>query len=103
MERLQAWLVEKELAEAEAVAEAFKDPQVTEYVSRRLQYEIFNGLFSLDDGHRVLSIVDNQIQAALGMFDDAANLLLRRQALKAPTDAGDALAQATEALAKTNG
>jgi carboxyl-terminal processing protease len=81
---LREYLVrEKHLEQAE-VDEAFVDESVLTYVRSRLRFEIFNGVFGLEDGHRALAEVDNQIQAAFGYFDEAGDLLVRRDAIESP-------------------
>jgi carboxyl-terminal processing protease len=80
-------LREKMLDEKE-LDEAFADEAVLAYVRARLRFEIFNGVFGLDDGHRALAEVDSQIQAAFEYFDEADDLLVRRAALDQPESGG---------------
>ena len=81
---LREYLVrEKHLEQAE-VDEAFADESLLAYVRGRLRFEIFTGAFGLEEGHRALAEVDNQIQAAFSYFDEAGDLLVRRDALDRP-------------------
>lgn len=77
-DELGAWLIEEEYAEADKVEEAFADPQVRAYVTARMRFEIFNTRFGLEAGHRAYTAIDNQIQAAIELFEEAENLLARR-------------------------
>ena len=80
---LKDFLVEREYADREEVEKAFEDPGVVEYTKYRLQLEIFNTVFSLEEGHRAFSNVDTQIQAAYDLFEEASELLERRKKLEA--------------------
>jgi carboxyl-terminal processing protease len=78
---LREYVLREEHLDETEVAEAFVDPQVLSYVRARLRFEIFTGTFGLDEGHRALAEVDQQIQAAFDHFDEANDLLVRRAAL----------------------
>ncbi len=80
MAKLQKWLAEEGYASAEEAREAFADPVINRYLKHRVRFEIFNTVFGLEDGHRALSEVDNQLQAAFTYFDEAADLLSQRRA-----------------------
>jgi carboxyl-terminal processing protease len=76
------FLVREEFGNREEVAEALADPKVSDYSRHRMRFEMFNGRFGLEAGHRALSVADNQIQTALGLFGLAADLLDQRHAIK---------------------
>ena len=80
-DELSSWLAENDYASPEEIAEAFADDEVVEYTTHRLRFEVFNSEFGLEAGHRALIVVDNQIAEANDLFEDAAALLTRRQAL----------------------
>jgi carboxyl-terminal processing protease len=79
----RTWIVEQEHAEKEEVEEAFADPDVVRYVRNRIRYEIFNSLFGLEEGHQALSELDDQIQQAFVLFEQATALLEQRHGLAA--------------------
>jgi len=81
IEGFEAWIVEQGYAEAEEVAESFADPEVVRYVTNRMRFEIFNSIFGLEEGHQALAVIDEQIVAALDLFDEASELLAQRHGL----------------------
>lgn len=84
-ETLQAfrrWLIQESLAGAEEIDEAFADPETAAYILRHIRAEAFNTAFGQEAWHKILAAGDNQIQAALDLFDRAADLLAQRQGLE---------------------
>jgi carboxyl-terminal processing protease len=84
LDDLRAYVLREKHLDEQEVEEAFADPAVLAYVRSRRRFEIFNGIFGLDDGHRALAEVDNQIQKAYELFDEANDLLVRRASLQQP-------------------
>ncbi|REJ79862.1 MAG: S41 family peptidase [Acidobacteria bacterium] len=83
------FLVREEFGDQDEVAEALADPDVVDYARHRMRFEMFNGRFGLEAGHRALAVADNQIQAALALFDEAAALLEQRRAWKQDESGGE--------------
>ncbi|HVS13099.1 MAG TPA: S41 family peptidase [Thermoanaerobaculia bacterium] len=79
----RTWIVDQGYADADEAARAFADPEVATYVRNRMRYEIFNSLFGLEEGHQALSEIDEQIQKAFALFDEATALLDQRHGLAA--------------------
>ncbi len=75
------WAVERELATAEEIADGFAEPSNREAASRYIVAEVLNAAFGIEARYQVLAEGDSQIQRALELFDDAAELLARRQEL----------------------
>ncbi len=82
LDQFQEWLVRQEIAEPEKVAEMMADEQVREHARRQIHSDIFNAAFGTEAAHRVLARGDLQIQAALELFGEAAELLEERHALR---------------------
>lgn len=82
LEEFEDWLVEEHLGTTEEIRAAFEDEATTAYAVRRIQAEIFNSAFGQDAWHQVLAAGDDQIQRALALFDQARELLVRRQQLE---------------------
>lgn len=83
LEEFRGWLEEKEVATAEEWDEAVADPSVAEDVRRNLHAEIFNATFGIEARYEIIASGDTQIQRALLAFEEATELLARRQALQA--------------------
>ena len=79
MARFAKWLQNEDFGTEEEIQEAFADEAVRNVLETRLRYEVMNTALGLEAGNRVLSTIDNQIQAAYDAFDDAAKLLRDRQ------------------------
>jgi len=73
------WLLQEEIGEPETLNEKIAEER--EYVERQLRAEAYNAVFGQNAWHRTLSEGDPQVQAALGLFDQAAELLNTRQGL----------------------
>ncbi len=76
------WVVSEEIATAEEWDEAMQEPKNRDYAMRQIRAEVFNAAFGQDAWHRALAEGDNQIQTALGLFDEAGDLLTRRHQLR---------------------
>jgi carboxyl-terminal processing protease len=83
LDELRTWLVEEEISTDEEVAEAFEDATTREDTLRFVRAEVFNALWGQDASHRIKAEGDSQIQQALELFDQADELLARRQSLDA--------------------
>jgi carboxyl-terminal processing protease len=83
LDEMRDWLVEEELSTAEEVAEAFEDATTRVDTLRFVRAEVFNALWGQDASHRIKAEGDAQIQRALELFDQADDLLARRQSLDA--------------------
>jgi carboxyl-terminal processing protease len=80
------WLATHSLGTPEEQAAAFADPAVRDFVQRQIHAELLNSAFGLEAGHQVLAGNDRQLQAALGLFTRAAELLdARREQQQART------------------
>lgn len=82
LERFWSWVVEEELATAEELEEALDDPDVARHARVRLRYEIFTTTFGLTEGFKVDAELDNQLDRALELLDEAGDLLDRRLSLE---------------------
>ena len=75
----EAWLEREKVSTKDEVDKAMADEKTREFILRQVRYEMFNGAFGLEAGHRVLAGGDIQVQTALRQFDKAAGLLAQRQ------------------------
>lgn len=76
------WLRENEVVTAADWDETMADPVMAEDVGRYLHAEIFNAAFGIEARYQIIATGDTQIQRALSVFDEAKELLARRQALQ---------------------
>ena len=83
MDEFRAWLNKEKIATTQEVDEAFAKPDVKDYSAMQIRAEVMNGLFGQEARHRVLAEGDKQIQAALGLFEKAADLFAKRENLAA--------------------
>ena len=83
LDELAAWLESEEIATAQEAAEGLADPDNARDAAMRIRSEVMNALYGQDASHRVRSAGDVQIQRALELFDEAEDLLARRQAIEA--------------------
>ncbi len=81
LDEFRAWLLSEEVATAEEIDEAFADDATHRHALTQIHYEIANSRFGVEAGHRVLAASDNQLQRALELFDEAADMLMTREAL----------------------
>ncbi|HVS63381.1 MAG TPA: S41 family peptidase [Thermoanaerobaculia bacterium] len=98
IEDFKGWIVEQGYAEPDEVAKTFDDPEVNRYVSNRMRFEIFNSIFGLEEGHQALAVIDDQIEAALNLFDEASQLLVQRNDLREGQRIAEAGDQEAEAI-----
>ena len=82
LESFKHWLIEEKIVEADEWDENVADPEELEAVQRYLHAELFNAEFGIEARYEILANGDTQIRKALSLFDDASDLLARRQALK---------------------
>ena len=75
------WVVEEELITSEELTEHLADPAIAEEVQRNLRGELLNSAFGIEARYEVIAKGDPQILEALTLFEDAKNLLARRQLL----------------------
>ncbi|HVS04502.1 MAG TPA: S41 family peptidase [Thermoanaerobaculia bacterium] len=75
------WLVSQRVASPEEVGGPFQEEATRQSLLNRLRAEIFNSRFGNDAWYRVLIERDNQIQAAVGLFPRAQELLASRHDL----------------------
>jgi carboxyl-terminal processing protease len=75
------WLVEEEILTPEEWDKALADSSIEEDIKRYLHAELFNSAFGIEARYEILAAGDPQIRRALETFDEAKDLLARRQAL----------------------
>lgn len=73
------WLIKEKVVTADEAAIEFAKPENLADIKVRLRSEVFNTLWGQDASHLVRTGADNQIQRALQMFDQAAELLAQRK------------------------
>ena len=81
LEEFYDWVVEEELISRDELTEKLIEPGVVEEVRRNLRGELLNSAFGIEARYEVLAAGDPQILEALKLFEDARNLLARRQLL----------------------
>jgi carboxyl-terminal processing protease len=79
LDDFQAWLESRGLGTDAELREAFTDEETRQDALNRLRAEIFNSLFGNDAWYSVLTERDRQIRTALDQFEEAGQLLARRQ------------------------
>ena len=82
-EKLRTWLKQESIGTPEEIDEAFADAATRKAALSEVQIEVMTAAFGVTEGHRVRSRIDNQLQKALSLFDDARELLETREAIKA--------------------
>ena len=82
VDEFRNWLGQEEIAKPEKVAEMFADEALAEIARRQIHSDIFTAAFGTEAAHRVLARGDVQIQAALELFEEAAELLGQRHQLR---------------------
>jgi len=83
LDEFRTWLNKEKIATNQEVDEAFAKPEVRDDSAMQIRAEVLNGLFGQEARHRVLSEGDKQIQAAMGLFEKAADLFAKRESLAA--------------------
>ena len=81
LEEFYDWVVEEELISRDELTEKLIEPGVVEEVRRNLRGELLNSAFGIEARYEVIAAGDPQILEALKLFEDARNLLARRQLL----------------------
>jgi len=81
LDEFRAWLIAEEIATAEEIEEVFADAEARDFARARIRADVFNATLGPVEAHRVVAAEDVQIQAALGLFDQAAELLNQRRSL----------------------
>ncbi len=74
------WLVEQEIDDAEDVERGLEPAASRAVILRQVRSEVLTSRHGLQAAHAALAEGDAQIRAALGQFDQAAELLTRRAA-----------------------
>ncbi len=80
LDEFSTWLGEQKIV-GEKIEAAMTDNAAREFTRRQIHSDIFTAAFGVEAAHRVLATGDVQIQAAMELFDEAANLLSRRSLL----------------------
>jgi carboxyl-terminal processing protease len=84
LDRFRDWLVAKELATTEECGEGLAEASARDMAQRYIVAEILNSAFGIEARFHVLAEGDPQILRGLDLFDEAADLLVRRQSLREP-------------------
>lgn len=79
--KLEDWLVKEEISTREEIESRFTDRESRDFARRMVGGEVLNLRFGQDAQQRLLLEGDPQAQRARGLFDDAAELLARRESL----------------------
>lgn len=84
VDEFRDWVVKEEITTAEAIDKMLAEPAARDYTLRQIHSDIFNAAFGTQEANRVLAQGDDQIQGALGLFDQASQLLAQRHAAGKP-------------------
>lgn len=82
LEQFQSWVLEEGIVEEEDLTEMLEDEEARDFTVRQIHADIFNSAFGTQEANRVMAAGDIQIQTALGLFDEAEEQLMTRNALK---------------------
>ncbi len=82
LETFRQWLIAEQLATVEELDEVFAKEEARDFAKRQIHADIMNSAFGTEASHRVLAKGDPQIQAALGLFDEATQMLAQRREIK---------------------
>ena len=82
LDTFRQWLVKEELATPEELDEVFANAEARDFAQRQIHADIMNSAFGTEASHRVLAKGDPQIQAALGLFGQAGEMLAQRHEIK---------------------
>ncbi len=82
LEEFRQWLIEGEIVSVEELDEMLAEEDARTFARRQIHSDLFNAAFGIEAAHQVLAKGDVQIQAALGLFDQANDLLAMRHELK---------------------
>jgi carboxyl-terminal processing protease len=78
VDEFRDWVVKEDVTTAEAIDKMLADPAARDFTLRQIHSDIFNAAFGTQEANRVLAAGDDQIQKALGLFDQASQLLAQR-------------------------
>jgi carboxyl-terminal processing protease len=78
-DEFQRWLIAEKRATAKEAEDGFAQEDVRSYSLLQIRAEVLNSAFGQEARHRVLAGGDVQIQAALGLFGRAHELLAQRR------------------------
>ena len=81
VDQFRAWLIEEEITTEEEWDKALTESEIEQDIKRYIHAELFNSAFGIEARYEVLAAGDPQIRRALEAFDEAKELLARRQAL----------------------
>lgn len=88
LDRFRQWIVDEEVATAEELEEVFAEEDARDFAERQIHADIMTSAFGTEASHRVLAKGDSQIQEALGLLEQATELLAQRHALQEGRKAG---------------
>lgn len=86
VDQFRDWLIDEEILTQEDWDEALAENDLEEEINRYLHAELFNSAFGIEARYEILAAGDSQIRRALEAFDEAQDLLARRQALDTVPD-----------------
>lgn len=86
VDQFKDWLIDEEILTREDWEEALAEEDLEEEIKRYLHAELFNAAFGIEARYEILAAGDSQIRRALMAFDEAQDLLARRQALDEAPD-----------------
>jgi len=81
LDQFREWVLAEELATSEELDEGFEEDEARQTAVRYVVAEILNSAFGIEARYQVLAEGDQQIERALELFDDAADLLARRKSM----------------------
>ena len=81
LDEFAGWLRERGIG-GDEIEEKLGDEAVREFSRRQIHADIFTAAFGVEAAHRVVAAGDVQIQTGLELFDQAADLLSRREQLE---------------------
>ncbi|MCB1034478.1 MAG: S41 family peptidase [Acidobacteria bacterium] len=84
LDEFTQWLGREDLGEVDEMKTSLADEETASYALRQIRAEVFNAAFGQEAWHRVLASGDPQIEAGLGLFDRAAELLTNRNRIEDP-------------------
>ena len=76
------WLVEQGLQSPEDAAATLAEPESRAFALRQIRAEVLGARYGIEAAHQVLAEGDEQIQAALSLFPEAASLLAQRRSIE---------------------
>ena len=88
LDRFETWLTENDLTSDEPIDSGLADPEARETALRYVVAELLNATLGIEARYQILAAGDQQIKRALELFDQATELLARRQSLEEEPDNG---------------